>query len=187
VRRALLPVLAVTGVVIGHTLTYSVAWPDGSLRASLLQDTGHAYWRAAVAAALLAGAFAAGSHATLAFRRLGPQTLPRVGAQLAALQIAIFTMMEASERVAIDQPLTTLFDHHVLVIGVVVQTLVAIVLVQVLRLVGRVAIAVAEAHGASRWTPAATPVIRVFWATPVVLRGAAIGGPCGSRAPPLAA
>ena len=36
-------------------------------------------------------------------------------------------MMEASERVAIDQPLTSLFDHHVLLLGLALQVVVAAV------------------------------------------------------------
>ena len=119
-RRVLLPVLAVTGVVIGHTITYAVAFPDDHHRASCCGH-GHAYWQAAVAVALLAGALAAGSHVAHAVRRTSRCTLPRAGVRLAALQMVIFTMMEASERVAVDQPLTSLFDHRVLLLGLVVQ------------------------------------------------------------------
>jgi hypothetical protein len=185
-RRAALPLLAVAGAAIGHTVTYAVAWPDGAHRASILQDTGHAYWQAAVAAALLAGAFAAGSHVTGAVRGATPPTIARAGLHLAALQIAIFAMTEASERVAVDQPLTTLFDHHVLVIGLLVQAVMAALLVQVLRLLGRAASAVASVVAAP-WTPPTAPVLAVAQATHVLPADAASGPPCGSRAPPLAA
>jgi hypothetical protein len=168
-------VLAVTGVVVGHTLTYA-----------LLHETTHAYWQAAVAVALLAGALAASTQVTHALRRLAPLTLPRAGLRLAALQMVIFTMMEASERVAVDQPLTSLFQHRVLVLGLMVQALVAVVLVQVLRLLGRAAVAVADAL-APRWTPATTPSLSISWTALLPVRSAVRSRPCGSRAPPLAA
>jgi hypothetical protein len=178
--------LAVTGVVIGHTITYAVAFPDDHHRAALLRDTGHAYWQAAVAVALLAGAVAAGSHVTHAVRRRGPLSLPRAGLRLAALQMVVFTMMETSERVAVDQPVTSLFDHRVLLLGLVVQVAVAAVLVQVLRLLGRAAVAVTGAV-ATRWSPAAAPAVSLSRTAPALVRDAVVGRPCGSRAPPLAA
>jgi hypothetical protein len=179
-------VLAVTGVVIGHTITYAVAFPDDHHRAALLRDTGHAYWQAAVAVALLAGAVAACSHMAHAVRHAEPLSLPRAGLRLAGLQMVVFTMMETSERVAVDQPLTSLFDHRVLLLGLVVQVAVAAVLVQVLRLLGRAAVAVAGAV-ATRWSPAAPPVVSLSWTAPQPVRDAVVGRPCGSRAPPLAA
>jgi hypothetical protein len=179
-------VLAVTGVVIGHTITYAVAFPDDHHRAALLRDTGHAYWQAAVAVALLAGAVAAGSHVAHAVRGCAPLSLPRAGLRLAALQMVVFTMMETSERVSVDQPLTSLFDHRVLLLGLVVQAVVAAGLVQVLRLVGRAAIAVASAVARVRWTPTAAPLLS-FVTAPVALRDAILGRPGGSRAPPLTA
>jgi hypothetical protein len=177
-------VLALTGVVLGHTLAYGVAWPDGPQRSSLLQATGHAYWQAAVAAALLGGAAATSSHVVHALRRVEQMSLPRAGAWLALLQVAMFTMMETSERVAIDQPLTTLFDHHVFALGLLAQVVVAAVLVQIMRLLGRAALAVAHRIRTPRVASAALAPV---FPSPTVAFASRIGSPCGSRAPPLAA
>jgi len=180
VRQARLTLLGTAGVVLGHTLAYAAVVPDGRSRTALLNVTGHAYWRAAVIAAVLSGVVAAASHVV---RSLGPRpdTLPRATARLAAFQVCVFTLMEVSERAVAHQSVASLFDHHVFFVGVAVQLVVAALLAQGLRLLGRAAAALAERARrppVDRACPPRTP------ARPVPPPAAAWLRTGGSRAPP---
>ena len=105
--------LAVTGVVVGHTLTYVAAAPGAVARESLLRATGHAYWDAAVLAAV-AGAlwytadhaarlFMAGRHAVAA--PLSPKDLTL---HLRVLQVTLFAALEVGERAAAGVPFSSI-------------------------------------------------------------------------------
>ena len=47
--------VAVAGAVVGHMVAYVLAVPEPTVRVALLGATGHAYWTAAIAAALVLG------------------------------------------------------------------------------------------------------------------------------------
>jgi hypothetical protein len=97
--------VAVAGAVIGHMVAYVLAVPSPTVRVALLGATGHAYWTAAIAAAVVLGLaslaatlgrrFRAG---LLAGRPQPGERLGRVAGQLASLQIAIYLIQEALER-----------------------------------------------------------------------------------------
>src|SRR5437588_5734953 len=151
----LLAPVAVAGVVLGHSIGYVAAQPNARARAGLLRLTGHVYWNAAVAMALVAAVWALASHAVAEFRthgRTAPATesLWHAGARLALLQVGAFTVMEAAERSTVHAPVSSMFVHHLFFVGVAVQVAVAAMLVQVLRFVGRVAVAVARKLTATR-------------------------------------
>jgi hypothetical protein len=164
--------------VCGHTLGYTVSYPDRAVRESVLQVTGHAYWHAAIAAAVLgAGWFVAGH--VLHHFRAPRQRHTLLGPALPALQIAVFVGMEVSERLAAGAPVATVLDNAL--IGLASQLLVAAVLTLALYLIGRGAAAVG----------------RLFLAIPPDDRRAAFAVaprdllpirlavvPCGSRGPP---
>src|SRR5438105_15915816 len=102
VRRRLvggrLAALGAAGVVIGHTLAYLTSEPDGQRRASLLQETGHSYWHAAVVAAVVAGTCSIVAHAVRQFRSARSsaattETIRRAGARLGLFQVCVYAVM----------------------------------------------------------------------------------------------
>src|SRR4051794_850094 len=152
-RRAFggLPIfgLAAAGVVIGHWISYRLAVPDHHVRDTVLAVTGHGHWLVVVK---LAVAFALAGAVSLAVR-FSSRTPPEAGvdaftwavARLAVVQAAGFTGMEVVERLGSGAPLAGLFAHHVLVLGLAVQLLVACVGGAFLFLLSRTARTVAEA------------------------------------------
>src|SRR5436853_7848566 len=54
-----LPAAAFAGVVVAHGLTYLAAFPQSLLRRQVLAETGHSYWAAAVALAVVFAAVSA--------------------------------------------------------------------------------------------------------------------------------
>jgi hypothetical protein len=188
--RARLVLLGTAGVVLGHTIAYALIEPDGRTRAALLRSTGHAYWNAAVTAAVVAGAWSAVAHVV---RSVRPDPQPtdeaetglRAWTRLAAFQLGVFTVMEGAERLAAHQPVAPFFTHHVFFIGAAVQLVVAVVLVQALRLLGTAASALAAAiRRAQRRRPSDRPTGPPALTIP---RSAASPWSCGSRAPPALA
>ncbi|HUP86723.1 MAG TPA: hypothetical protein VM143_13750 [Acidimicrobiales bacterium] len=183
-----LAALGTAGAVVAHMLAYAVAEPDGHQRASLLHDTGHAYWHAAIAAAVVAGSFSLVSHAVAQFReargyRRSAETIGRAGVRLAVFQVAVYAIMEFAERAAAHEPVARLFAHHIFVIGVALQVLVAATLVQLLRLVGRAAVAVAKRLAVPR-LPRRAPQTRYLAIAYVGRYLATWDRPGPSRAPP---
>jgi hypothetical protein len=151
-RRLPLAGAAVAGAVAGHALAYVLTVPETGPRLALLAATGHAYWPAAIAAALVLGLVSLGATVTGRFRaglRPGParpaEPLSRLAVRLALLQIAIFLVQEVLERAAAGAPLATLLDARLLAAGMLVQILVAAVLATVLTLSGRAAQAAGRA------------------------------------------
>lgn len=186
-----LAALGTAGAVGAHMLAYVVAEPDGHQRASLLQETGHAYWHAAVAAAAVAGSFSLVSHAVAQFRgarghRRSAETIGRAGVRLALFQVAVYAVMEFAERAAAHEHVATMFAHHLFVIGVALQVLVAATLAQLLRLVGRAAFAVAKRLAAPKFQRRA-PLTRYHAIAYVGRCLATWDRPGPSRAPPALA
>jgi hypothetical protein len=181
--------VAVAGAVLGHMVAYVLAVPSPTVRVALLGATGHAYWTAAIAAASVLGL--ASLAATLGRRfRAGllashpqPADRPgRVAGQLAGFQLAIYLVQETLERLEAGIPAHALLDGRLLVIGVVVQTAIALVLAVLLVAAGRVAEAAGRAlrPRPRRVEPTGLPVVDLVVAWPSRLLAAGLG----SRAPP---
>jgi hypothetical protein len=133
-RIALLGAAAWAGVVAGHSITYLMTVPQAGLRNALLASTGHSYWFAAVAAALVLAALAAGTAFGRGLRRgMGGSTradagtgVGAVAARLALLQVGIYVVQEVLERLQAGVPLSELARDHILLVGIPIQILVAL-------------------------------------------------------------
>ena len=188
-QRLPLTGLAVAGAVVGHMVAYVLAVPQPTVRVALLGATGHAYWTAAIAAATVLGL--ASLATTLGRRfRAGLVSAPpppdehpgRLAGQLAGFQVAIYLVQEAVERLEAGIPAHALLDGRLLVIGVAVQSAIALVLAVLLAAAGRVAEAAGRAlrPRPRREEPAGRPVAgpAVAWPSRLLAAGR------GSRAPP---
>lgn len=137
--------------MIGHTLAYLVAQPRGHERASLLHQTGHAYWHAAVVAAALGAAWFGVDHLRASFRSgrahqpAPPRTWAGLTRELVVLQLLLFAGMEVLERLWTGVPLTSLLAHHVFFLGAAAQLLVAPLLALAFWVAGLGARAVGQA------------------------------------------
>jgi hypothetical protein len=182
--------VAVAGAVVGHMAAYVLAVPEPTVRVALLGATGHAYWTAAIAAALVLGLaslaatlgrrFRAG---LLASRPQPGEPLGRVAAQLAGFQVAIYLVQETLERLEAGIAPQALLDRRLLVTGVAVQTAIALVLAVLLTLTGRAAEAVGRALRRPHRQLAPngrTPIVDLVAARASRLLAAGLG----SRAPP---
>ena len=188
-RRLPLTGVAVAGAVVGHMVAYALAVPSPTVRVALLGATGHAYWTAAIAAAVVLGLaslattlrrrFRAG---LLAGRPQPGERLGRVAGQLAGFQVAIYLVQEALERLEVGIPVHALLDGRLLVTGVVVQTTIALVLAVLLTVVGRAAEAIGRAlrPRPRRVESTGLPVVDLALSWPSRLLAAGLG----SRAPP---
>jgi hypothetical protein len=182
--------VAVAGAVVGHMVAYVLAVPEPTVRVALLGATGHAYWTAAIAAAVVLGLASLGTTVRRRFRaglvadRPPPgEHVGRLAGQLAGFQLAIYLVQETLERLEAGIAPPALWDGRLLVTGVVVQSAIALVLALLLAAAGRVA----EAAGRALRPPprraeptGPTPVIEVVVAWPSRLLAAGLG----SRAPP---
>ncbi|HET9006389.1 MAG TPA: hypothetical protein VFQ04_06715 [Actinomycetes bacterium] len=181
--------VAVAGAVVGHMLAYLLAVPEPSARVALLGATGHAYWTAAIAAAVVLGLASLASTVWRRFRagldRTRPQpgqSVGRLAAQLAGFQLAIYVVQEVLERLEAGVAVQALLDGHLLTVGVVVQVGIAVALAVLLTLAGRVA----EAAGRALRRPLRRPLavrgrvaaLVAGWPSRLLAAG------LGSRAPP---
>jgi hypothetical protein len=129
---------ALAGAVVGHVLTYLVAFVTPHSRQAALDETGHGYWSLAVA---IAGAVGVWSAAVFVVRRLrssdhgahSNEGLLRSAIRLAILQVGLFACLEVGERLAVGAPLRGLLGHDLLPLGLVFQVLVALGLALILR------------------------------------------------------
>jgi CDP-diglyceride synthetase len=181
--------VAVAGAVLGHMVAYMLAVPSPTVRVALLGATGHAYWTAAIAAAVVLGLASLAATVGRRFRsgRLAgrPEPGERLGivaGQLAGFQIAIYLVQETLERLEAGVPAQALLDGRLLATGVAVQTAIALALAVLLTLAGRAAEAVGRAlRGRARHPePAGPPLWDLVVAWPSRLLAAGLGG----RAPP---
>src|SRR5438105_7755737 len=132
-RLRVLPLagMAAAGTTLGHWLSYRLAVPDAHARAHLLAQTGHGYWLLAVKGAVVLGLSGSGAFFVRHLRsrpvsRSGPvESYARMLVPLAALQFLAFTAMEVAERSAAGAPLYGLFQHHLFLLGLAIQFLVA--------------------------------------------------------------
>src|SRR5512133_533162 len=175
--RGLARRLPLAGTAVGHGLAYALAVPEPGRRLAVLAGSGHAYWSAAIAAAIVLGLVSLGATLARSFHaglRPGGRTAAeppgRLAGRLALLQVTIYLVQELIERAAAGVPLGGPVNGHLLLTGVAVQLLVAVVLALGLAWAGRVA----EVAGrALRRRPSG-------WVRPAILLAAGLGG----RAPP---
>lgn len=190
-RRALrgLPLAGVAGigVVLGHWLAYVVALPNGHLRAEVLADAGHAYWPMAVKAGV-ALAIAGLGALTLRLAAGGPAGEDRRSRLFLSLlwrlglsQLLAFTVLEVSERVAVGAPLSDLWQHHLFVLGLVVQIAVALAGSGLLVLFSRAVVRILARLRARRARAVSAPTAHL--ARPFV-RASVLSRPGVVRAPP---
>src|SRR5215211_952373 len=106
-RRLPLAGAAVAGAVVGHGLAYALAVPQPGPRLALLAGSGHQYWSAAIAAAIVLGLGSLGATLARSFRaglrpegRPAGEPLGRLVARLALLQVTIYLVQELIERLA---------------------------------------------------------------------------------------
>jgi hypothetical protein len=185
-----LPLVGVAfgGVLLGHWLSYLLAMPRVRVRDVVLAATGHAYWLTAVKQAVVLAVISLAAMAMRQFRLVrrgqapdhpGPASL---AIRLAGLQILGFVALEVTERVVADAPISSLLAHHVLILGLLVQILIASSLALALSLFTRVVGAVARTLAHARF-PRATG--RSFPRPLVtVLRPVLVTGSVGPRSPP---
>jgi hypothetical protein len=151
-RTGALPLagMAAAGMVLGHDLAYRLAVPDAHARSAVLLQSGHGYWLLAVKAAVIlglsgAGAFVARHLRSAQGKPCGPmEAFVSILIPLAAMQLVGYTCMEIVERAAVGAPVAGLFHHHLYLLGVAVQFLVACTGGLVLLALGRGASALAE-------------------------------------------
>ncbi len=188
VRGLPLAGMAVVGAVVGHWLGYALAFPDAHLRAEVLSQSGHGYWMLVVKAAAILGFASLGTvlvrHLSEARRghRTGEDGPAALALRLAVIQVSAFVAVEAVERAFAGEPVTQMFQHHLLLLGVAIQIAVACGGALVLLWFGRVAATI------SRWVVRPRferPLVRHPFpafadaSPPQVLRGGA-----GLRGPP---
>ncbi|MEA3056259.1 MAG: hypothetical protein QOD30_1691 [Actinomycetota bacterium] len=157
----------------------------------MLHATGHGYWTSwggvAVLAALAGAVLALLSHGWAEVRAVRAHvTMHRrssvLAMQLAAFQVGAFALTELVERVVAHEPITGAMDRTVLGIGIVAQIVVAAIVVQLLRIVRRAAVALA---GRPELRVAAARPSRPRRAPSTLWRGGVWWRPGPSRAPPL--
>jgi hypothetical protein len=180
--------VAAAGVMAGHWLSYRLAVPNGALRQHVLTESGHSYWLLAVRAALLLGLAGAGAIVGRQLLTAGRErgTVDRYvnsALRLGALQVAGFAAMEVAERTVSGVPIAGMFVHHIFVLGLAVQFLVAcvggLVVVALSRVGRRVALALRGRApiSRSRALPRVLP-------TPSRRRLLVLAGAAGLRGPP---
>ena len=177
---------AAAGLVLGHALAYLIAIPDPHQRVFALQRAGHAYLPALDQAAMMlaiAGVAAIVVRAFSRTREAGSERFVRVAALLAVVQTSAFACQEVLERLVSGAPLGELAHDQILVIGVLVQVLVAIVAAGVLWLLARTSgrLAAASAIRAPLPRHRSVPALRLTVRRPYALLFATAGS---IRAPP---
>jgi hypothetical protein len=188
-RRLPLAGAAVAGAVVGHGLAYALAVPEPGRRLAVLAGSGHAYWSAAIAAAIVLGLVSLVATLARSFHaglrpggRTAAEPLGRLAGRLALLQVTIYLVQELIERAAAGVPLGGHFNVRLLVTGIAVQLLVASVLALGLAWAGRVAEVAGRAlrRRLHRLDPRPARLRPVGWVRPAILLAAGMGG----RAPP---
>jgi len=176
------------GAVLGHAITYLLVVPAAGPRDALLASTGHSYWWAAVVAGAILGLASTGlvavRHFTGGLRgeaTIGPEGIGQLAVRLGIMQSLIFVLQEVVERLDVHAPLTTLLTGRLLLVGVLIQALVALALAFVLFFVARAAAAAGFAlRRPAHARPSDLPRPALFAAPPRIALAAA----GGIRAPP---
>jgi len=189
-RRLPLAGAAVAGAVVGHALAYALVVPEPGRRLAVLAGSGHAYWSAAIAAAIVLGLGSLGATLARHFRaglspggRAAGEPPARLAGRLTLLQVTIYLVQELIERAAAGAPLGGQVDGRLLLTGIAVQLLVAVAVAVALAWAGRVAEVAGRAlrrRRPARPDPRPTRLRPAAWVRPPQLLAAGLGG----RAPP---
>lgn len=158
---------AVAGLLLGHSISYLLTFPDPYHRDLVLLRTGHDYLPLAVEAGLallLAGVGALLARAWSGRNRDEAEGLASLAGTLALVQVGAFVGQEIIERLVAGWPLRGLAHDHVLSVGVVVQIAVALVGAAVLRWLARASARLVRAVVTARVAPIRPALIP---ATPV--------------------
>jgi hypothetical protein len=173
------------GVLVGHWLAYTVAFPAVAVRQYVLQEAGHSYWlnavRFAVVLAVAGLAVVVGRHARSA---LDPATesFTSVARRLAGAQVSAFAAMEVVERLVSGAPLGHLLDHNVFFLGLAAQVVVACAGALFLLWFGRATASLVAAFRRGAWPRARATLARPLSAA--VRPVPALAGAAGVRGPP---
>jgi len=169
------------GVVVTHWLTYRIVAADHHHRAELLRETGHAHWPIVSTVVLTVFTVVSMRSCVRTWRqRLQPRLVAADICRLVAVQAALWVLVEVGERIAVDR-LATLGDHPVLLVGLVVQVVVALLGAMLSWLACRVVVALAARRRRGRSRPAS--VSAPAGAAPRV-RLSLMAGAHGLRGPP---
>jgi hypothetical protein len=190
--RIVLVAGGVAGVVLAHMLDYLLVFPSATERAHELAATGHGLWPDAVAAAIGAGALAAGT----AMARGGAGVLLRWAAsrhdgpwrELGALtlwQVSLFSAVEATERLAAHQSPLQLVHGTLFPVGLGLQVLVAVSVLAALGVFRRVGATVVGAVAGSARRPRTSRRTTFAHLLAVDVPGRVQVGPAEPRGPPL--
>ena len=179
-ERVYLALLAFAGTLGAHSIAYWLVAPDPHHHASLLLSTGHGYW--GVVTPLAMGLAVAGIAGALISRSRAAARFGDVAGRATLLQLAAFLAMETIERASVGESLAVI-EEPVVLVGLAVQTLIALAIAGLLLVLTR---ALGTAAGSSvlplpaviRSQPATT---RTEPPTPLELR---YGGAL-LRAPPV--
>lgn len=130
---------AAAATVAGHDLAFRLTYLDGSQRALTLARTGHSYWPSAVRVALVlavVGLTLQIARGTVAALSKPPAVLSLV-ARVAPIQLGLFTLMEAVERMVEHEPPSAFLAERTFWVGVVVQLALALLVSVILRVACR--------------------------------------------------
>ena len=183
---------AAAGVLGGHWLTYALIVAEPAHRDAVLSATGHGYLRIASVTAIVLIILALGSAVMCALdARSDPAGAPRAARvrrlfpRLWLMQGLTFAGMEVAERLAAGAPLRDILLGRVLVVGIIVQALVAAVGALLLHALHRAAAGLARLVGTPRAAqpPRALPSLA---SRRHGLGSAMLAGAAGVRGPPLA-
>jgi hypothetical protein len=185
IRAAVLGAAAFVGFVGAHVLDYALLYADPIRRSGVLQRTGHSYFGKAIEFAIAAAVLSA--IGSFAFGLLHPGRGSRRAAWRTAVTLALiqgggFIAVEAAERVIAGAPTAQM--TRVVVLGVIIQAVVATITAFILSLLERAGRVVARAltHKHPVEQPAA-----VTWRPREAARPKTLLLQRGSpRAPPLA-
>jgi hypothetical protein len=138
--------LAAAGTVLGHWLAYLIAIPATSTRAGVLSQSGHGYWLFAVQVGMVLAAIGLALLAVRRLRTRAPQPSSTFAFhRLVLYQASLFVGVEIVERLIVGVPMSQLFGHDVLVLGLLVQVVVAALGARFLRWFERTVDRIAEA------------------------------------------
>lgn len=183
---------AASGVVGGHWLAYALTVPQSARRGEVLSATGHGYLRVAGVTALVLVLLALGSAVMCALDAgsnpaRSPRTahIRRLFLRLWLLQSVTFAGVEVAERLVAGAPLRDNLLDRVLVVGLILQALVAVVGGVLLHVLHRAAAGLARLVSSPRTAspPRVVPSLAPRLSGP---RSAMLAGATGLRGPPLA-
>ena len=133
-ERIYLALLGFAGTLAAHSIAYWLVAPDPHHHARLLLSTGHGYW--GVVTPIAMGLAVAGIAVALISRAGASARFSVVATRAVALQLLAFLAMETIERASVGGSLAVIKEPVVLV-GLVVQMLIALVIAGLLLVLTR--------------------------------------------------